>query len=80
MIDVKLAMADQMDAMGLRMVEETGVKPFSDPKEVLLGICRLAYTSHGVPPQYAIDIYRMIRTLMEHGLTGWQSPSSEDPA
>lgn len=80
MIDVRLAMTDQMDAMGLRMVEGAGVKPFSDPREVLLVICRLSYTSHGVPPQYAIDIYRMIRTLMEHGLTGWQSPSSEDPA
>lgn len=80
MIDVKLAMSDSLDAMGLRMVEGTGVRPFNNPKEVLLAICRLSHTSHGVPPQYAIDIYRMIRTLMEHGLTGWQSPSSEDPA
>lgn len=80
-MDVKAAMGVSIDARGIQAVIDSGVRPYPDPPAVLLAICRLTDSANvAVPLWYAMDVHRLIRTLMEHGLTGWQSPEPEGPA
>lgn len=78
--DEKSSAAHSFNGRGVRAVLASTVDAYPGPEEVLHALIFLTDGRHLLPEQVTVAIFRLARTLMEHGLTGWQSPSSEDPA